>query len=555
MIYKMISCRTFIRLLLVLLLIGTLVTFAVLALTVSITSNTALSLYGVFILSYLVLEGSFAILNRRKVNHIRSGNLKTEFTDKQQHVVNCIIPGYNEDPDYYKACLTSYKQIVETEDIRIKHAIFLIDGLDSDNQNYMKEIFKDVFQEDGQLFVLDKTLRQLRPGEGHAPIMDMEAPIIMNKKYVCIMQPHAGKRDALYTGFILSINDTEVTAVVTSDSDSVMDKDSVIELTKMLLDKRVGSATGYVDIFNDETIVSYMSRLRYFFASHLERAYESFTGNVLCMSGPLSIYRITVLSQFLESWIDQKFLNKPCTYGDDRHLTNKILENGHATLFTQHAKCITETPTTWTRFLKQQLRWNKSSVREMGWTMKFISNRSIWMTVDVAYQTLYSLFIFGSIIYMVWMGSISNLITYCYGLIIISFIRSLFGVYITGNPKFLLYSLYSIIYLGFMIPLRIFSLCRLTDTTWGTTGRKLINAGLEEWFSVVMWWMIVIGGFIRKFYTSYETITHMQMYLLIGVLCYFVFLATCVWLLAKVNLRRQNRPLDTYLTSHCITAV
>lgn len=43
------------------------------------------------------------------------------------------------------------------------------------------------------------------------------------------------------------------------------------------------------------------------------------------------LYRNDLLQQFLESWYNQKFLGTHCTFGDDRHLTNRMLSMGYAT--------------------------------------------------------------------------------------------------------------------------------------------------------------------------------------------------------------------------------
>lgn len=536
----MITSAALIRIILVSLLVLLLIVFAAISITINLFGNkdsnidASISLYGLLIVIYLIIETSFAVLNRIKINDIRRGKVSDQKRDDRKQIINCIIPGYREEPQYYHACLSSYLHISESADMQIKHIIFLIDGMDNEDQ-YMIDIFKEIYQDNGQIIELSS--------------MGAVESLVFNKRFICITQPHGGKRDVLYTGFKIAILDPEVTAVVTSDSDSIMETDSVMELTAMLRDRRIHAATGSVRIFNDTTTISYMSALRYFYASNLERAYESYNGCVLCMSGPLSIYRADTVEKFIDKWYHQTFLGKPCTYGDDRHLTNCILEAGGRAVFTPFALCITETPQTLTRFLRQQLRWNKSSIRELSWTLKFISKHSIWMTIDVAYQTLYSLFIFCSIIYLVYAGSPSNMITYCYGLIIIAFLRSLYGVILTMQPKYLLYSYYSIIYLGLMIPLKLYAAINLKDTAWGTLGRKLDTSALGEWLSVSIWNLFLLIGLIIKFTTVKESITNTQLYLLLGIPLYFLTLFIITFLLARYNKYRYAKhvPTDIWL--------
>jgi hypothetical protein len=185
----------------------------------------------------------------------------------------------------------------------------------------------------------------------------------------------------------------------------------------------------------------------------------------------------------------------------------------------------------------------------MGWTMKFVPDRSVWMTLDITYQTLYSLFIFASIIYIVYAGTIDNIITYCYGLIIISVLRSLYGVIINGELKYLLYSFYSVIYLSLMIPLRIFALVKLTDTSWGTTGRKMSDNALGEWASVILWNLLIISGLVKKIIEEVDDITSLQLYMLISIPSYFMslYLIVAIYSRFKKHIYQKYPPLSNYL--------
>lgn len=49
------------------------------------------------------------------------------------------------------------------------------------------------------------------------------------------------------------------------------------------------------------------------------------------LAAPPGLYRNNLLQQFLEAWYNQKFLGTHCTFGDDRHLTNRMLSMGYAT--------------------------------------------------------------------------------------------------------------------------------------------------------------------------------------------------------------------------------
>lgn len=91
--------------------------------------------------------------------------------------------------------------------------------------------------------------------------------------------------------------------------------------------------------------ISFLSSVRYWMAFNVERACQSYFGCVQCISGPLGMYRNSLLQQFLEDWYHQKFLGSKCSFGDDRHLTNRVLSLGYRTKYTARSKCLTETPT------------------------------------------------------------------------------------------------------------------------------------------------------------------------------------------------------------------
>lgn len=61
----------------------------------------------------------------------------------------------------------------------------------------------------------------------------------------------------------------------------------------------------------------------------VERACQSAFGCVGCLSGPLGLYKTSDLISILGPWILQSFLGKETTFGDDRHLSNRILSLGH----------------------------------------------------------------------------------------------------------------------------------------------------------------------------------------------------------------------------------
>ena len=73
----------------------------------------------------------------------------------------------------------------------------------------------------------------------------------------------------------------------------------------------------------------------------------------------------------MEEWRNQKFLGQRATFGDDRAMTNIVLSH-YRTGYQDTAYCSTIVPNTNKVFLKQQMRWKRSWLRESIMAGKFM---------------------------------------------------------------------------------------------------------------------------------------------------------------------------------------
>jgi len=71
-----------------------------------------------------------------------------------------------------------------------------------------------------------------------------------------------------------------------------------------------------------------------------------------------------VVREVLEAWVNQSFLGVRCTFGEDRALTNNILDRGYDTVYQRTAVVHTIVPWTYRQLCKMYLRWDRSYVRE-----------------------------------------------------------------------------------------------------------------------------------------------------------------------------------------------
>ena len=88
-----------------------------------------------------------------------------------------------------------------------------------------------------------------------------------------------------------------------------------------------------------------------------------------------SAYRRTAVRYVLEPWLNQTFLGKPSTFGDDRSLTNFVLQRNWRVLYAPDAVATTNAPEHLKQFLRQQLRWKKSWLREIPRAAKAVRHK------------------------------------------------------------------------------------------------------------------------------------------------------------------------------------
>ena len=179
-----------------------------------------------------------------------------------------------------------------------------------------------------------------------------------------------GKRKALYSG--LKISKGEI--IVTVDTDSKIGRSAIRNITIPLIkDKTTGAVAGRVAVLNEkQNFLTRMLSIRYSISFNFGRAYQSVYGTVFCCPGALTAYRRTVLQKFIKKWVNQKFLNTQCTYGEDRALTTQILKTGYMTRFQSNALVYTRVPSKFSQMVKMYVRWTRSYLRESILFSKFM---------------------------------------------------------------------------------------------------------------------------------------------------------------------------------------
>ncbi|WP_455387943.1 glycosyltransferase family 2 protein [Petrachloros mirabilis] len=172
---------------------------------------------------------------------------------------------------------------------------------------------------------------------------------------------NAGKRGALAAGFARASGDI----IVTVDSDSLIERKTLLAIAGPFRDKKVGAVAGKVCVLNRfQSILPRMLHVRFVLSFDFLRSVQSSYGTVYCCPGALSAYRASVIKPLIPTWVRQRFLGTDCTIGEDRALTNDVLASGYKTVYQRTAVVHTIAPVTYRKLCKMFLRWDRSYIRE-----------------------------------------------------------------------------------------------------------------------------------------------------------------------------------------------
>jgi hyaluronan synthase len=384
--------------------------------------------YAAVVMSHFALQVLFAQLayRRARKQRYRRGPLG------RLPSVDVVITSFNEEPKSLDACLAS----LVAQDYEGPVSVWVVDDA-SPNRDELMPVYA-----------------------GYAGIPGWD---------VLLPRENRGKRLAQDLAFRFCRGDV----LVTIDSDTEVDPDGISELVRALHDDdRLGAVTGDVGVTNFRTnLLTRLIDMRYWVAFNQERAAQGFFRTVLCCSGPLAAYRRDVLVRVWPAYVAQTFRGIECTYGDDRHLTNLVLDAGYDTAFAPFAHAITSAPEDVPSYLRQQVRWNKSFYRELLWTLPFLLARSPYMVFEVLVQTALPLLLTLAVVSSILVAAIESplhLVHYAVTIAVMAVVRCSYAIYRTRRLSFLLFVVYGFLHLGLLVPTRIRALLTLTDNRWGT---------------------------------------------------------------------------------------
>lgn len=285
---------------------------------------------------------------------------------------------------------------------------------------------------------------------------------------LCIRFHHnRGKRAAMAEG----IRNSNGEFLVFVDSDSCVEPDGLGHLMADFANSEVGAVVGHADVTNKTANwLSRMQQVRYYVAFRVIKGCESLFSCVTCASGCFSAYRRTALMEVLDKFENQRFLGRAATYGDDRALTNFILRNWKVT-YQANAVSHTLVPVSMRAFLKQQLRWKKSWLRESLHVIRFIYKKN----PVAAAQTYMGVFfpwiapavVFHSLWWRVGLGA-GDPWFFLMGAYVMAVLYSLYYAVVRRSPLWWHGISFVAVYMTLLVWQTYYALATLRNTSWGT---------------------------------------------------------------------------------------
>lgn len=353
--------------------------------------------------------------------------------------VTIIIPCFNEEEWIHRTILSCVNQDYPIDKLEI--------------------IVVDDHSTDRSVEKIKETIEKLKAEDEHYEIA---------KRVSYIVQPeNKGKRDALCEGVKVAKHEL----VVFVDSDSFLDPFAIRNLVQPFKDPKMGGVAGRTDVANTYTnALTKMQSVRYYIAFRVMKAAEAYFDGVTCLSGPLSCYRKQIVLDNMDKWLNQRFLGQKATFGDDRAMTNFVLKH-HRTGYQDTAICSTIVPNKHKVFLKQQMRWKRSWLRESIMAAGFMWRKEPFMAVFFYIGLIVPVAAPVVVVYNLIYVPITQRIfptTFLVGLLLMSLIMSVVQLLLRRSSTWLYGMLFCIYYEAVLLWQMPVAWVTFWKSTWGT---------------------------------------------------------------------------------------
>ena len=383
----------------------------------------------VALLPYLAVAAAYGRLQRRYADPRRGPGPATHAPASWRPGVDVIVPCYNEEPSLLAACLQSLRR----QDYPGRVRVWVVDD-GSDNRPALLPVLRSVAEPSWSVVLLDH---------------------------------NQGKREAQAAALWKGSGEV----LLTVDSDTTIEPDGIRRIVAPLLDPTVGAVTGDLRAANPDG--SWLTRLidvRYHLMFRRERAAQGRFGAVFCCAGPFSAYRRSAVQSVWPQYIGPRGRGRRRVFGDDLELTNLVLAAGWRSVYEPSARASTSVPARLGRFVRQQVRWNRSFYRELPRMLRLLPGRSPYLALALAARTLLPVLLAAGLA-----APAADAVLAPGRLPLDAGALALMGLASLGLAPPLgaadgrrFAALYGLLFVVFLLPTRLWAVCTLLQNHWGT---------------------------------------------------------------------------------------
>jgi hyaluronan synthase len=280
-----------------------------------------------------------------------------------------------------------------------------------------------------------------------------------------------GKRAALRAGFLAASGEV----VLTIDSDSEVDAETLRAMVAPFADPRVGAVAGRVAVLNRHTFIGRMLDVQFTLSFDFVRAAQSTYGTVMVCPGALSAFRRLVILPHLDGWVAQRFLGRLVGHGEDQALTNIVLRSGYDTRYQSNAVVRTLVPDRYRQLSRMLVRWDRSFLVEGFAFARFMFRRCrprsrLLPIVAFLFSSLRPLMLLVALSQLprFFVAGPHQLVTALVAVAVAAIGSALYYLRTDRGPRFLYglaYPFYSLLLLQWILPWALFT---IRDERWGT---------------------------------------------------------------------------------------
>ncbi|HEX2046387.1 MAG TPA: glycosyltransferase [Acidimicrobiales bacterium] len=309
----------------------------------------------------------------------------------------------------------------------------------------------------------------------------LEAKARWPRLYAVDLGRNYGKRGAMAEGIRRARGDI----LVFVDSDSYLDSDAVTAIVQPFADERVGAVVGHAEVRNSRVNwMTKMQQVRYYSAFRVIKGTESMlSGTVTCASGCCAAYRRSVVLPILDEWEFQTFLGRPATFGDDRALTNRIL-NRHRVVYQASARAETVVPERPRVFFRQQLRWKKSWLRESMQVVRYFWRKNpvaaVFTYASIAFPFMAPFVVLHAVGGRLLGGRPGGLWFYIIGTYAMALLYSLYYAFKRPDGLWFHGMTFVALYMSVLVFQTYWGIFTMRDTRWGTRASTVEHARIDR---------------------------------------------------------------------------